>query len=244
MSKNEINFTPIQFNKHNDLNNNYFNNNRLNNSNESFFKNSSYFSQNMFTHRKPNNYNSNSNKCVNFFANSNRKNLNNVDTIQEYSYGNILNEKNKLNAFNQFNQFQLNNNNFSENVYIQFSGFDNNQKKSLYYFLQNYQFEPRNIKQINHDKIILYFPNSYSRNNFIEKYQKIQDNFIGVIVKFLNEDEYNKIVNNNSNMINQNLNFSRNNFMDINGFNYTDETSEYPKKKTNLQKFLEVLFNI
>ena len=236
-------FTRLNFNKKSnipDINNIPNQNSVLNDS-------AFYNENNLCRPKKKINYNQNFNSSVNFFsksnANNNAINKSNLQPVQEYNFNNSNINNYRYDSFQQ-NPLALNSygNNNIVNCYILISGFDINQKSLLYNLFESSKIEQRNIKILNKNQIILCFANPTERINFIEKFQNVQDSFIGVKCQFIEENDYNTIVDNNTNLINHNLTYSRS--IDVNGYNYNDETVECPKKKNKLQKFLDVFFNL
>lgn len=230
---NSQNFTSINFN--NKINPSY--NSALNNE------------HNLYLAQKKYDYNQNNiNSSVNFFAKSNLNrnitNQSNFESIPECRINNYSNINNY--SYDSFPQNCLMKNSYENrkvnNCYILINGFDKNQKPLLYNLFENNKIEQRNIKNLSNNQIILCFMNPTERIGFIEKFQNVKDTFIGVKCQFIGESDYNKIVDNNTNLINRNLSFNRS--IDINGYNFNDETVECPRKKNKLHKILDVFFNL
>ena len=122
--------------------------------------------------------------------------------------------------------------------YILITNLDNYSKELFYNFIAQQGIMSRDLKNIGNNKIIIKFPNQRSRNEFLENYEKVQDNFYGVGIKFIDEKEKDKIINNKANMIIHNISYN-NNYM-----NNDTNMIQLPDNKSNFQKFLDVFLNI
>ena len=206
-----LNFTPIHASQSKDR----FNQNiLLNNSNLKKNFNNNY------------SYNLNLNQ-QNFLQNQNRFTTNNINSFQnnKVNYENSFNNLSEINSFNPY--------------YILITNLDNYTKESFYNFIAQQGIVSRDLKNIGNNKIIIKFPNQRSRNEFLENYEKVQDNFYGVGIKFIDENEKDKIINNKANMIIHNISYN-NNYMNDNDTNMI----QLPENKSNFQKFLDVFLNI
>ena len=206
-----LNFTPIHASQSKDR----FNQNiLLNNSNLNKNFNNNY------------SYNLNLNQ-QNFFQNQNRAKTynNNFSQSNKANYENSFNNLTEINSFNPY--------------YILITNLDNYTKESFYNFIAQQGIVSRDLKNIGNNKIIIKFPNQRSRNEFLENYEKVQDNFYGVGIKFIDENEKDKIINNKANMIIHNISYN-NNYMNDNDTNMI----QLPENKSNFQKFLDVFLNI
>ena len=205
-----LNFTPIHASQSKDR----FNQNiLLNNSNLKKNFNNNY------------SYNLNLNQ-QNFLQNQNMFTTNNINSFQnnKVNYENSFNNLSEINSFNPY--------------YILITNLDNYTKESFYNFIAQQGIVSRDLKNIGNNKIIIKFPNQRSRNEFLENYEKVQDNFYGVGIKFIDENEKDKIINNKANMIIHNISY--NNYMNDNDTNMI----QLPENKSNFQKFLDVFLNI
>ena len=179
--------------------------------------------------------------------------FNNEQNTNYFNY-NFNNENNQFNfAKNQKSFSGINNNyftnnyinnNFEENnniynsCYILITGFDEHSKETLFNFINSNGINPRDLKIIENEKILIKFQNERYRNMFIDDYNKVKDNFFGVRIQFINENEKERIINNNASRVIHNISYS-NNYMSNN-----ENMVKYPKNKSNLQKFLDVFFNL
>ena len=206
-----LNFTPIHASQSKDR----FNQNiLLNNSNLKKNFNNNY------------SYNLNLNQ-QNFLQNQNRITTNNINSFQnnKVNYENSFNNLSEINSFNPY--------------YILITNLDNYTKESFYNFIAQQGIVSRDLKNIGNNKIIIKFPNQRSRNEFLENYEKVQNIFYGVGIKFIDENEKDKIINNKANMIIHNISYN-NNYMNDNDTNMI----QLPENKSNFQKFLDVFLNI
>ena len=206
-----LNFTPIHASQSKDR----FNQNiLLNNSNLKKNFNNNY------------SYNLNLNQ-QNFLQNQNRFTTNNINSFQnnKVNYENSFNNLSEINSFNPY--------------YILITNLDNYTKESFYNFIAQQGIVSRDLKNIGNNKIIIKFPNQRSRNEFLENYEKVQNIFYGVGIKFIDENEKDKIINNKANMIIHNISYN-NNYMNDNDTNMI----QLPENKSNFQKFLDVFLNI
>ena len=206
-----LNFTPIHASQSKDR----FNQNiLLNNSNLNKNFNNNY------------SYNLNLNQ-QNFFQNQNRAKTynNNFSQSNKANYENSFNNLTEINSFNPY--------------YILITNLDNYTKESFYNFIAQQGIVSRDLKNIGNNKIIIKFPNQRSRNEFLENYEKVQNIFYGVGIKFIDENEKDKIINNKANMIIHNISYN-NNYMNDNDTNMI----QLPENKSKFQKFLDVFLNI
>ena len=139
---------------------------------------------------------------------------------------------------NYINNNYMENNNIYNSCYILITGFDEHSKETLFNFISSKGINPRDIKIIENEKIIIKFLNQRYRNMFIEDFKEVQDTFFGVEIKLINENEKEKIINNNASRVIHNISYS-NNYM-----NNNENMIKYPKNKSNLQKFLDVFLNL
>lgn len=122
-------------------------------------------------------------------------------------------------------------------MFILIEGLDEYSKDTFFNFLENQQISPRYIKVLD-KKIIIQFSDEKSRDNFREEYDKVKQNFIGIKMRYINEYENDRIINNNANrMAHSNSYF--NNYR-----NNSNNMIQMPKKKTNFQKFIDVFLNL
>ena len=171
---------------------------------------------------------------------SDKSNLNQQNSI---NYQNPFKQNNnnylKSNKINyEYNLDNLNEINDLNPYYILITNFDNYTKELLNNFIAQQGIISRNLKNIGNDKIIIKFQNQRSRNEFIKNYEKVQDSFYGVRIKFIDEKEKEIIINNNANRIIHNICYN-NNYMnnDIN-------MSQWPEYKSNFNKFLDIFLNL
>ena len=176
-----------------------------------------FYNQNLFSSNT--NFN-------NIFTNNNySQNYNHYQ--DSYSGPNIHSFNNNLNDFNETN-------NLYYTCYILITGFDEYSEQLLYNFIKT---QGINFKKLENDKILIKFQNQRYRDEFMNEYNKVKDNFFGVEIKFIDENEKERIINNNINRVIHNISYN-NNYMDNN-----TNMIKLPKNKTNLQKFLDVFFN-
>jgi len=171
----------------------------------------------------------------------------NNNLYDQYVFSNNNHFNNQLNnnisnnnnfQFDQNNNFSFNgNNNIFSSCYILITRFDNCLKELLINFMEQQGITSRDIKIIGNDKIIIKFLNQYNRDDFINAYEKVKDNFYGVVIQFIDENEKDRIVNNNANRILRNITYSHN-YMNNNNM------IQLPQNKTNFQKFLDVFLNL
>ena len=180
--------------------------------------------------------------------------FNNEQNTNSFNY-NLNNENNQYNFRKNQNSFSrinnnyfannyINNNNYMENnnmynsCYVLITGFDEHSKETLFNFISSQGINTRDLKIIENEKILIKFQNERYRNMFIDDYEKVKDNFFGVKIQFINENEKERLINNNASRVIHNISYS-NNYMSNN-----ENMVKYPKNKSNLQKFLDVFFNL
>ena len=166
-----------------------------------------------------------------------------------YNYNNENNQYNfrrNQNSFSGMNNSYLANNYINNNIgensiysscYILITGFDEQSKETLLNFIDSKGINPRDLKILEYEKILIKFQNERYRNMFIDDYNKVKDNFFGVKIQFISENEKERIINNNASRVIHNISYS-NNYMS------NENMAKYPKNKSNLQKFLDVFFNL
>ena len=158
-----------------------------------------------------------------------------------YSQNNYNIQKNNS-YYSKDNLNEINNNNPNINYeynkcYILITKFDNYSKDALYNFIEQQGIYSRDIKIFN-NKIIIAFPNLKSRQQFINEYNKVSDNFYGLELKFIDENEKEEIINNNTNRIIHNISYN-NNYI-----NNENNMIQLPPRKSTFKKFLDVFFNL
>ena len=196
-SNSEIKFTPINFPQNNKL----FKSNHVQKSlniNQKLNNNSSNILNRKHQNKYTQSQNFNSIGNLSYFQN-NGVNVNNI---------NIANPK-----YNEIN-------NIYGTCYILITKYDNCAKKLLFNFFEQQKLNSGDIKTVGDDKIIIKFQNQIYRNEFINAYNKVKDNFFGVELKFIDEEERDRIVNNENNLI------------------------HLPQEKNWFQKFLDVFLNL
>ena len=196
-------------------------------------KNESY-NQNIF-------YNSNlRNRINNNFPSKislNEQNNNQYpNTFSNSKYNNMPN-----NQFSSFSQNLDEMNNIYNPCYILITKFDYQSKELLYNFISEQNLNSRDVKAVGNDKIIIKFQNQRYRNEFMEDYNKVKNSFFGVEIKFIDENEKERIINNNANRVIHNISYT-NNYM--NNMNNEYKMVQLPQNKSNFQKFLDVFFNL
>ena len=192
------------------------------------------FNQNIF-------YNSNlRNRINNNFPskiNLNEQNNNQYpNTFSNSKYNNIPN-----NQFSSFSQNLDEMNNIYNPCYILITKFDYQSKELLYNFISEQNLNSRDVKAVGNDKIIIKFQNQRYRNEFMDNYNKVKNSFFGVEIKFIDESEKERIINNNANRVIHNISYT-NNYM--NNMNNEYKMVQLPQNKSNFQKFLDVFFNL
>ena len=192
------------------------------------------FNQNIF-------YNSNlRNRINNNFPSKislNEQNNNQYpNTFSNTKYNNIPN-----NQFSSFSQNLDEMNNIYNPCYILITKFDYQSKELLYNFISEQNLNSRDVKAVGNDKIIIKFQNQRYRSEFMDNYNKVKNSFFGVEIKFIDENEKERIINNNANRVIHNISYT-NNYM--NNMNNEYKMVQLPQNKSNFQKFLDVFFNL
>ena len=163
----------------------------------------------------------------------NKKNIFHNQSYQLNNNSNIF-QNQQLNYIDNLNEI----NNFNP-CYILITNFDNYSKESLFNFIEQQGIISRDIKNIGNDKMIIKFINEGCRLQFINNYNKVKDNFYGVRTQFIDENTKERIINNNANRIAHNISYSNNNYIN-NDINMV----QFPEKKNNFLKFLDVFLNL
>ena len=206
--KNNFNFTPLHLKKVNQLENSYT------------YGRSQFNFNNKLNSYSNNNFNFNASKII---SNDN----------EASTFSNNIN--NNYNTYN--NNYEYDEHKEFAPLFILIEGLDEYSKDTFFNFLENQQISPRYIKVLD-KKIIIQFSDEKSRDNFREEYDKIKQNFIGIKMRYINEYENDRIINNNANrMAHSNSYF--NNYR-----NNSNNMIQMPKKKTNFQKFIDVFLNL
>ena len=206
--KNNFNFTPLQLKKVNQLENSYT------------YGRSQFNFNNKLNSYSNNNFNFNASKII---SNDN----------ETSTFSNNIN--NNYNTYN--NNYEYDEHKEFAPLFILIEGLDEFSKDTFFNFLENQQISPRYIKVLD-KKIIIQFSDEKSRDNFREEYDKVKQNFIGIKMRYINEYENDRIINNNANrMAHSNSYF--NNYR-----NNSNNMIQMPKKKTNFQKFIDVFLNL
>ena len=206
--KNTFTFTPFHTRKFNQTDNNY-----NYNSNQSNFNNK---------------INSFSNNNFNFSASKI------ISNNQDISSSNIINN----NYYSTNNRTIYDEQNEYNSYYILVNGLDEDLKETFFNFLENQKINPRDVKVINNYKVIIKFEDQKARSDFVENYNNVINDFIGVEIEFMDEEKKNRIINQNANKI-AHSNAYYNNYM-----NDSLNMVQLPKKKSNFQKFIEVFLNL
>ena len=206
--KNNFNFTPLHLKKVNQLENSYT------------YGRSQFNFNNKLNSYSNNNFNFNASKII---SNDN----------ETSTFSNNIN--NNYNTYN--NNYEYDEHKEFASLFILIEGLDEYSKDTFFNFLENQQISPRYIKVLD-KKIIIQFSDEKSRDNFREEYDKVKQNFIGIKMRYINEYENDRIINNNANRMahsNSYFNDYRNN---------SNNMIQMPKKKTNFQKFIDVFLNL
>jgi sulfur carrier protein ThiS len=206
--KNTFTFTPFHTRKFNQTDNNY-----NYNSNQSNFNNKI----NSFSN---NNFNFNASKII-----SNNQDISSSNIINNNYYS--TNNRTIYDEQNEYNSY-----------YILVNGLDEDLKETFFNFLENQKINPRDVKVINNYKVIIKFEDQKARSDFVENYNNVINDFIGVEIEFMDEEKKNRIINQNANKI-AHSNAYYNNYM-----NDSLNMVQLPKKKSNIQKFIEVFLNL
>ena len=206
--KNTFTFTPFHTRKFNQTDNNY-----NYNSNQSNFNNKI----NSFSN---NNFNFNASKII-----SNNQDISSSNIINNNYYS--TNNRTIYDEQNEYNSY-----------YILVNGLDEDLKETFFNFLENQKINPRDVKVINNYKVIIKFEDQKARSDFVENYNNVINDFIGVEIEFMDEEKKNRIINQNANKI-AHSNAYYNNYM-----NDSLNMIQLPKKKSNFQKFIEVFLNL
>ena len=208
--KNNFNFTPLQLKKVNQLENSYT------------YGRSQFNFNNKLNSYSNNNFNFNASKII--------SNDNEIST-----FSNNINNNYNYNTYN--NNYEYDEHKEFAPLFILIEGLDEYSKDTFFNFLENQQISPRYIKVLD-KKIIIQFSDEKSRDNFREEYDKVKQNFIGIKMRYINEYENDRIINNNANrMAHSNSYF--NNYR-----NNSNNMIQMPKKKTNFQKFIDIFLNL
>ena len=208
--KNNFNFTPLQLKKVNQLENSYT------------YGRSQFNFNNKLNSYSNNNFNFNASKII---SNDNEASTFSNNISNNYNY----------NTYN--NNYEYDEHKEFAPLFILIEGLDEYSKDTFFNFLENQQISPRYIKVLD-KKIIIQFSDEKSRDNFREEYDKVKQNFIGIKMRYINEYENDRIINNNANrMAHSNSYF--NNYR-----NNSNNMIQMPKKKTNFQKFIDVFLNL
>ena len=209
--KNNINFTPFHPRQTNQVENNY-----------NFSQSQSNFN-NKINSFSNNNYNFNASKIV-----SNYQDIPSYNNISNNNY--YSNDYNYTNDYEELNEFN--------SCYILINGLDEYSKDTFLIFLDNQGINTRDVKVLDKNKIIVKFGDQKSRNEFMNEFNKIKGDFFGIEIRYINEEENNRIINNNANKISHRTSYY-NNYM-----NDSNNMIQLPRKKSNFQKFLEVFLNL
>ena len=208
--KNNFNFTPLQLKKVNQLENSYT------------YGRSQFNFNNKLNSYSNNNFNFNASKII---SNDN----------ETSTFSNNINNNYNYNTYN--NNYEYDEHKEFAPLFILIEGLDEYSKDTFFNFLENQQISPRYIKVLD-KKIIIQFSDEKSRDNFREEYDKVKQNFIGIKMRYINEYENDRIINNNANrMAHSNSYF--NNYR-----NNSNNMIQMPKKKTNFQKFIDIFLNL
>ena len=206
--KNNFNFTPLHLKKVNQLENSYT------------YGRSQFNFNNKLNSYSNNNFNFNASKII---SNDN----------ETSTFSNNIN--NNYNTYN--NNYEYDEHKEFAPLFILIEGLDEYSKDTFFNFLENQQISPRYIKVLD-KKIIIQFSDEKSRDNFREEYDKVKQNFIGIKMRYINEYENDRIINNNANrMAHSNSYFN-------NYGNNSNNMIQMPKKKTKFQKFIDVFLNL
>ena len=108
----------------------------------------------------------------------------------------------------------------------------------MFNFFEQQKLNSGDIKTVGDDKIIIKFQNQIYRNEFINAYNKVKDNFFGVELKFIDEEERDRIVNNAANRTFHRISYN-NNYV-----NNENNLIHLPQEKNWFQKFLDVFLNL
>jgi hypothetical protein len=209
--KNNINFTPFHPRQTNQVENNF-----------NFSQSQSNFN-NKINSFSNNNYNFNASKIV-----SNYQDIPSYNNISNNNY--YSNDYNYTNDYEELNEFN--------SCYILINGLDEYSKDTFLNFLDNQGINTRDVKVLDKNKIIVKFGDQKSRNEFMNEFNKIKGDFFGIEIRYINEEENNRIINNNANKISHRTSYY-NNYM-----NDSNNMIQLPRKKSNFQKFLEVFLNL
>ena len=141
------------------------------------------------------------------------------------------------------NNYYRNNYIYDENneylpCFILVTNLDEYSKERFFNFMENERINARDVKVLDKYKLIIKFLDEKTRNDFMENYSNVKQDFIGVEIRYINEEEKDRIINNNANKVAHNNSYF-NNYM-----NETRNMIQMPKKKTNFQKFIDVFLNL
>ena len=209
--KTNINFTPFHPRQINQIDDNY-----------NFSQSQSNFN-NKLNSFSNNNFNFNASKIV-----SNYQDIPSYNNMTNNNY--YLNDNNYTSNSDEWNEFNF--------CYILINGLDEYSKDTFLNFLENQGINTRDIKIMDKYKIIIKFGDQKSRNDFMNEFNKVRQDFFGIEIRYINEEEYNRILNNNANKVSYRTSYY-NNYM-----NESYKMIQLPKKKSNFQKFLDVFLNL
>ena len=167
------------------------------------------------------NYNFNASKIISNYQDLSSNNNNLKNNYYPNDYGNDFDEIKEFNS-----------------CYILIIGLDEYSKDTFLNFIENQRISTRDIKIFDKYKIIIKFLDERARNNFMNEFNKVKQDFIGVEITYINEEENNRLININANKISHRTSYY-NNYM-----NNNSKMIQLPKKKSNFQKFLDVFLNL
>ena len=168
-----------------------------------------------------------------------------------FNVSKIISSDQDTSSFNNniTNNYYTNNNNYRNNYnydedneyipcFILVNNLDEYSKDTFFNFLENERINATDVKVLDRNKLIIKFLDKKARFDFMEDYNNVKQNFIGVEIRYINEEEKERIINNNANKV------AHSNSYFNNYINETRNMIQMPKKKTNFQKFIDVFLNL
>lgn len=173
-------------------------------------------------------------------------------------YGRINNSQNISSPFTNNNIYEFNNNNnvnpnnIIKDCYIQVTGFDPWNKPIFEEFLFREGIANNDIKILGNEKIIVTFHGNRQRDQFLNNYQNVKEQFVGVEISYMDENDYQNVINCSNNITkargingreNDNYGYGSGDYDNCYG-NNGNERVALPQQKTGWQKFLDVFLNL
>ena len=208
--KTNIKFTPFHPRNISQIDNNY-----------NFSQSQANFNNKLNSYSKDN-FNFNASNIVSNYQ-DNSSSYNNINN-NNYITNDYRNNYDEINEFNSY--------------YMLIIGLDDYSKDTFLNFIENQRINVRDIRILDKYKIIIKFGDERKRNDFMNEFDKVKQDFIGVEIRYIDEEENNRLINNNANKVSH-RNSYYNNYM-----NNNSNMTQLPKKKSNFQKFWDIFLNL